>query len=229
MDGKCDYTFRGESDISEMGSSVAIIDLDNDGFSEVIVGSRIAARGRGRVYIYWGGKEFRAEEPNLTLEGLEAGVSGTLLGGDEIVGGHFNNDEYADILVGAMAYKDKVGAACMFYGNSRSLMDNQVDCLFEGEYGHTGRYGSGLSVGDINNDSYDDVVMEAWGYNNGQGRAYLYYGPFDTSADITFNWDTSNASIGTHTLKVEISPVEGEEGVVDNTKIVTVEVTEPIL
>jgi hypothetical protein len=105
-------------------------------------------------------------------------------------------------------------------------MDEQVDCLFEGESGHTGRFGSGLSVGDINNDSYDDVVMEAWGYNNGQGRAYLYYGPFDTFRDITFNWDTTNAKPGKHTLKASIEPVAGEEDISDNTMTVVVEVKE---
>ena len=42
-----------------------------------------------------------------------------------------------------------------------------------------------------------------------------------------FNWDTTNVSSGTYTLKVEIPPVEGEQNTQDNVKTVTIEVTEP--
>ena len=63
-------------------------------------------------------------------------------------------------------------------------------------------------------------------YNNLQGRAYLYYGPFNNTQDITFKWDTTNASIGKHTLKVEIPPVPGEQNIEDNVKTITIEVTE---
>jgi hypothetical protein len=55
----------------------------------------------------------------------------------------------------------------------------------------------------------------------------LYYGPFHNTTEITFNWDTTNASIGTHTLKVEIPPVPGEENTKDNVRIVTIEVKDP--
>lgn len=44
---------------------------------------------------------------------------------------------------------------------------------------------------------------------------------------ITFTWDTTNASIGRHTLKVEIPPVPGEQNTVDNIKTVTIEVKGP--
>jgi len=56
----------------------------------------------------------------------------------------------------------------------------------------------------------------------------LYTGvPIHDTTDITFNWDTSNASIGKHILRVEIPPVPGEQNTEDNTKTVTIEVNEP--
>lgn len=79
---------------------------------------------------------------------------------------------------------------------------------------------------DVNNDGYGDVVRSGWKYNNCQGRALLWYGPFDTIMDITFNWDTTNASPGKHILKASIAPVAGEEDVADNTATVEVEVKE---
>ena len=55
----------------------------------------------------------------------------------------------------------------------------------------------------------------------------MWYGPFNTSTNITFNWDTTNASIGKHILKTSIVPVEGEKNVADNIMTVEVEVKEP--
>jgi hypothetical protein len=71
------------------------------------------------------------------------------------------------------------------------------------------------------------VVGDSWTYNDKQGRAILWYGPFNTSTNITFNWDTTNASIGKHILKTSIVPVEGEKNVADNIMTVEVEVKEP--
>jgi hypothetical protein len=59
------------------------------------------------------------------------------------------------------------------------------------------------------------------------GRDCLFYGPFHDTTNVTFNWDTTNASIGKHTLKVEIPPVPGEKNTEDNIKTVTIEVKEP--
>jgi hypothetical protein len=55
----------------------------------------------------------------------------------------------------------------------------------------------------------------------------LYYGSSGDSTQLTFDWNTTNASIGTHTLKVEIPPVPGEQNTEDNIKAVTIEVKEP--
>jgi hypothetical protein len=41
------------------------------------------------------------------------------------------------------------------------------------------------------------------------------------------NWDTASASLGKHTLKVEIPPLEGEQNTENNVKTVTIEVKEP--
>jgi NADH/NAD ratio-sensing transcriptional regulator Rex len=83
-------------------------------------------------------------------------------------------------------------------------------------------------LADLNNDGHGDVVMAGAYYNNLQGRAWLWYGPFASSSiDVTLNWDTTNASIGKHTLKVEIPSVPGEQNTEDNIKTVTIEVKEP--
>ena len=54
----------------------------------------------------------------------------------------------------------------------------------------------------------------------------LYYGSPGDSMQLKFDWDTTNASIGKHTLRVEIPPVPGEQSTEGNVKTVTIEVKE---
>lgn len=48
---------------------VDIFDIDADGYNDVIVGARGAAGYHGRVYIYWGARDFDGSRPGLILEG----------------------------------------------------------------------------------------------------------------------------------------------------------------
>jgi hypothetical protein len=82
------------------------------------------------------------------------------------------------------------------------------------------------ALADLNGDSHGDVVMAGTYYHNQQGRVWLWYGPFNTSTDITFNWDTTTATPGVHTLRASVTPVGGEGDVADNSMTVEVEVKE---
>jgi hypothetical protein len=218
MDNTCDKIFTGENDGDEFGEGRAIFDIDNDGFGDVIIGADCYNRHHGQAYLYWGStdmdviadKTFRAE--SISAFGTPSG-------------GHFNNDEYGDILMGAWGYSDLRGRAYIYYGNTRARIDDIPDLTLTND--SRSGFGGTRAIGDVNGDGYDDVIMNGWCYNNGQGRIWLYYGPFTTSADITFNWDTTAATPGKHTLKATIAPVAGEEDVADNSVTVTVEVKEP--
>ena len=226
MDSECDWTFRGEGKDFQMGSSVDIFDIDADGYDDVIIGSRGAAGYHGRVYIYWGAREFDGTSPGLILESPIV----SSMGGDDISCGYFNDDKYGDVLAGAFGYPGTgymYGRTYLFYGNTKEAMDTDYDYIFEGESGNDDFFGVQLSAGDLNNDGFADALIGAEGAHNDMGRAYLYYGPFHDTTNITFNWDTTNASIGKHTLKVEIPPVPGEQNSEDNVKTITIEVTEP--
>ena len=179
MDTVCDYTFRGENAGDSMGSSIELFDIDNDGFDDVIVGARYARNFRGAVYIWWGGKDFDGNKPaDIVLEG----EPGSNMGGDDIVCGHFNNDSYGDILVGAYNYPSYPivnGRVNVFYGNNRDLMDTDFDYIFNPEEPH--KYlGLFVSAGDVNNDGYIDALMSAPGGFDCSGKAFLYFGPLVT-------------------------------------------------
>ena len=220
MDSTYDRTFRGEGKSDQMGSSVDIFDIDADGYAYVLIGARFA--GNGRVYIYWGDKDFDGTTPGLILEAPTL----SSMGGDYIDCGYFNDDHFGDILAGGFGYPGTgylYGRAYLFCGNVRNLIDTRHDYIFGGSC-ETGSFLCAVSAGDVNGDGYTDALLGERGYSNGRGRASLHYGPFHDEINITFNWDTTNASIGKHTLRVEIPSVPGEQNIEDNFKTVKVEV-----
>ena len=218
MDSLCDWSFTGQN-AGQLGSAVGIFDIDADGFADVIVGSR----GVRSVYLFWGTRDFDPKEPNWVLQAPSAAA----LGGDDVQCDYFNHDRFGDILVGAQGYPGTgymYGRAYLFYGNTKALMDADHDYIFGGECGANDLFGNEVSAGDLNVDGYVDALMGTVGANQDTGKAYLYYGPFYDTQDINFHWDTTNTSVGKHTLKVEIPPVPGEQNIDDNVKTVTIEV-----
>ena len=222
MDTECDKVFRGESNRDRFGNEVEICNIDGDGFADVIIGAPDGGAGHvGRAYLYWGAADMDIDADWVTTgEGLGSGHGTNAKLAD------FNNDNYVDLLVGAYSYPDKTnrGRCYIYHGGPGRSIDKVADHVLDGEPGHEGRFGNYLATGDVNGDKYSDIVVSGWGYNNGQGKVYLYYGPFSNDADITLNWDTTNVTPGRHTLKASIAPVSREEDITDNTMAVTIEV-----
>jgi hypothetical protein len=224
MDTTCDLIFDApDRGTDEFGSSADVFDIDNDGFADVIIGARRYPGGRsiGRAYVYWGKANGFNATVGLTITGEAANTS---LGGDFISCRYADHDQYGDILITAYDYYRQQSRAYLYNGGPQGSMDAVADCIFTPELGKNGVFRSALA--DLNNDGYGDVVMAGPYYNNNQGRAWLWYGPFHTTRDVAFNWNTTNATPGKHTLKASIAPVAGEEDVADNTMTVTVEVKE---
>jgi hypothetical protein len=226
MDITCDVIFDPpDGGKNEFGSSADVFDIDNDGLADVIIGARRfdnSQTNKGRAYFYWGRTSGFDNTVGLTITGEAANSA---LGGDFINCGYADDNQYGDILITAYAYNREQSRAYLYSGSPQGDMDAEADHIFTPEPGRNGVFRSALA--DLNNDGHGDVVMAGAYYNNLQGRAWLWYGPFNTTTDITFNWDTTNASIGKHTLKVEIPPVPGEQNTEDNIKTVTIEVKEP--
>ncbi len=69
-------------------------------------------------------------------------------------------------------------------------LDEVVDRIFDAEVDEENLFGQMVRIGgDVNRDGYDDLLIGADGYNQGQGRAYLYYGGegmLNENADRTF-------------------------------------------
>lgn len=116
--------------------------------------------------------------PDWTVEGDQSGVE---FAAAVSAAGDVNGDGYADVILGAPKYNngiDNEGAALVFHGSAGGLSDTYNWLASSMNAGS--RFGSAVSkAGDVNGDGYDDVIVGAYRYNNGQpeeGAAFVYHG-----------------------------------------------------
>lgn len=169
MDRNPDKVFIGETNRNRFGNSQLLVDIDKDGFADVLIGAPYWNRA-GRTYLYWGDTEANMD---VIADVIFTGEGGGF--GDYIVCGYFNNDNYLDIVLGACHYNENRGKVYIFNGDRRLDIDEIYDITFIGT-DQDSRFGNMLAAGDINGDNYDDLAVGGRTYNNFQGRVWLYYG-----------------------------------------------------
>ncbi len=223
MDEACDIVFDGENDRDDFAGGVDLFDIDDDGYADVLLSAGWWPSGtrRGRAYLYWGrSRKVMDNRADLYFCGEVDALAS--FGGGCITAGYVNGDRYGDIVVPAYDYyrSSKHGRAYLFYGGARSTMDNTCDYTLTGEAPKSSPFR--VRVADFNGDGYGDIVMGGWLFNDSQGRCWLWYGGPPASTEVTFNWDTTGASLGKHILKATIDPVAGEKDIADNTLTKTI-------
>jgi hypothetical protein len=99
--------------------------------------------------------------------------------------GDVNNDSYDDFAVQWGAVEDSVYRVLIYWGGV--LLDTIPDvALSEGVLGDIFGYNI-EGVGDVNGDGYDDVAVQASGYNNNRGKVWIYFG--GSSMDSIADWE----------------------------------------
>ncbi|MFC1634984.1 ankyrin repeat domain-containing protein, partial [Planctomycetota bacterium] len=227
MDTVCDLILTGENKGDRFTRYFDVGDINGDKIADMAIGASWRREHEGCVYIYYGHPELA----NLAV--YDAKINGPTTYSAFGVGvllADVTGDDVEDLIIGASGYPrgQQWGRVWLYYGGDRSF-DMECDMIFDGESRKT-NFGRYMDVGDLDNDGCPEIIVGAWAYPDftAQGRAYVFRGEDRSlSRDTTFKWDTTNASIGRHTLRVEIPPVPGEQKTEDNTKTATIEVKEP--
>ncbi len=177
-------------------------DINGDGYDDVVIGEQNYPNGatsKGRVFIYHGSATGLAATANLIITESQVGA---VFGVSSSSAGDVNGDGYDDVIIGAYSFDNSQaneGKASLYLGSSTGLNPIAVWHVYGNQANaYLGYRVSGL--GDVNNDGYDDVIVGAYGYSNGEaneGRALVYYGS-STGLDTVPDLDYESNQVGAH-------------------------------
>ncbi|MCD4812853.1 integrin alpha, partial [bacterium] len=203
--GTAAWTAESDQTGAEFGRSVASAgDVNGDGYSDVIVGVYRYDNGEsneGRAYVYHGSSSGLNATANWIAESdqVDAGFGRSVASSGDV-----NGDGYSDVIVGAHFYNNgeqDEGRAYVYHGSSSGL-ENTAAWTDESDQTYAYFGYSVASAGDVNGDGYSDVIVGAYGYDNGasnEGRAYVYHGSSSGLADAsawTAESDQTGAEFG---------------------------------
>ncbi|MFQ5606686.1 MAG: FG-GAP-like repeat-containing protein [Candidatus Zixiibacteriota bacterium] len=178
-----DTTYTGEAAYDYFGRAVSGAgDVDNDGYDDLIMGSRGSGGRPGRAYVYSG--KTRALLHTFNGETTHDWFGFSLSGAGDV-----NKDGYADVIVGA--WTDN--RAYVFSGQTGLTLYTFTSLGVNSNFGY-----SVSGAGDVDNDGYADVIVGAYSSDEGgnnAGRAYVYSG--QTGSPLhTFTGEAANDWFG---------------------------------
>lgn len=168
------WTSVGEGGANSLfGLTVAIGDINGDGFGDVIVGA--PRQNEGKVFVFFG-----------SAAGPAVAASQTFLGeqfnsrfGDALAIVNANGDAFADLLVGAPAFdtaKADAGKAYLYLGSAAGLAAVPI-WTSSGDDMQGANFGWAVANAfDINGDSFQDAAVGAPGQDNLRGRVFVFPG-----------------------------------------------------
>jgi hypothetical protein len=194
------------------GKSVALAgDVNGDGYSDVIVGASMftsdSLAERGRAFIFRGGPSSLSTTAGWIKSSSHTGFDfGFAVAG----AGDVNGDGFADVAVGSPLWDDgqvNEGAVFVYAGSSTGMVAAPIWHKYSDKA--DAKFGYSLSsAGDVNNDGFDDLIVGAPFWDNGEteeGLIAVYAGDssglvnaplWTKDSDLTyahFGWSVASA------------------------------------
>jgi len=181
----------GDSSNDTFGTSLAGgMDVNNDGFTDLIVGAPGNDDGAlegGAVYILDTAPAGR--DASTESEAVLLGENEDDEAGERVALGDLNGDGLGDVLVAAPGESNDYGAVYIVLGDS--ALTGTIDLRsWDGKISGSSAsdaFGAALSAGgDVNGDGYDDVLVGAPdGGGSEEGMVYLFHGPSTAARSLS--------------------------------------------
>ncbi len=177
---------------------IGLGDINSDGKPDFAV----SAYNIRTTFIYYGGKEILDSTVDLVIRG--GGIMGK---------GDLNGDGSMDLVVLAPgdSTTSYLNQLAIYFGRKDSIIKIDIipTILITAEEAAS-RFGETFSIGDLNNDGYDDLVVGAPFYGPIQGKVYVYFGRtnFSNLPDATVEGDTISSFYG---YDIKIADINGDK------------------
>ncbi|WP_133274404.1 VCBS repeat-containing protein [Hymenobacter radiodurans] len=168
-------------------------DVNGDGFDDVLIAAADTFNNSGsvyksRVYLYHGSKNgLVTTDPTVLI----APANTRAFGQNMATAGDIDTDGYADVLISAESIGSGPRLVYFYRGSSTGLLTDTPTILSSPGNSSSDYFGNSVAgIGDIDGDSYSDVLVGAFGTNSYEGRAYLYRGTssgLNTTPSIIIN------------------------------------------
>ena len=207
--GNVNASFWGEDEYDRSGCSITGVgDVNGDGYDDILIGAQNdedGGNGSGQTYLIFGKANGWAMDTDLSVSDASfLGENADDRSGISVAGaGDVNGDGYDDILIGAdyngNGSNNSIHTYLILGKASGWAMKTDLSTSDASFLGVSTDYLSGVSVagtGDVNGDGYDDILIGAWGDDDGgdnAGQTYLIFGKA-TGWAMDTNLSASDAS-----------------------------------
>ena len=215
------------------GDAVAFGDINGDGFDDLLIaaprgdGDANARPGAGEAYVLFGSADpardvdLRTAGADITIYGADPDDGLTSGNPQSIASADLDNDGYDDLIIGAewadsnADARSAAGEVYVIFGQETppATIDLGVagaaDLVIFGADAND-RAGSAVArAGDLNDDSYEDIIIGAWGGDaagnarGGAGESYIIFGA--ARGDLPASLDLQGA-LGTRGVRIHGAP-----------------------